>query len=598
MIRYGLEWGEDISDVTIELKCYRYPEWVKKLGGTPQDPYDHFVRAVRMLFVDPYTTDPPLVWNRWTEEHAYIWTHEHFATIWGPAAASKSNDFGCFSIVDWWAAPKETCIFVCSTTKSMLEKRIWDSVKKYFGVHASRAPGKLSKARCAIINDDEKDTDNVKAGIHGIAVLQGSVEEAKANIIGVHLPYIVLVIDELQQTRRAAIEARANLSKGCKQIKVFGLANPGSLLDLSGEFSEPIDGWDSVDIKTHVWKTRWGKTYHYDGYDSPAVTEENGAEKYPFLINQKQIDDQIRESGDEDHPDVWTYVRGFPSMQSEYDHILSEKAIVKFKMKAMVKWQYDYITIAGLDPAFSSGGDKCFLTIAKLGIDIHDHTIIQFSQSINIPIKASSEDEPVYQVAREVIRLSEVHGFLLKHLTVDETASQSVGAVIDAEANLKGSNKCHKIVFSSKATEIPVSVDNDRQACDEYKDKVTEIWYAMREFGRYEQIKGMSFDAAKEFCMRKVQPGKPARLESKDDMKERLHHSPDIADSYVCVLAQVREIIRLIPGEHREELTLESVGASGGLTRDTKNTLEKELSEGYADDSPQEEFRETGYEEW
>jgi len=105
----------------------------------------------------------------------------------------------------------------------MLEKRIWYSVKHYYALHAGNTPGVLVTSKTGIINagDDEK---NAKAGIHGIAVRQGSEEDARSNIQGVHLPFVRLIVDEMQSTRRAAVEARANLSKGCLDFKFFGLA--------------------------------------------------------------------------------------------------------------------------------------------------------------------------------------------------------------------------------------------------------------------------------------------------------------------------------------------------------------------------------------
>jgi len=539
---YGAEWDvEEEQRVAVELKCYRYPEEVVAMGGTPEEPLNHFRRACRLLFREH------LVWNSWVEARAYAWCYEPFTTHWGCASVGKSNDFGAFALVDFYAAPTETYIPVCSTTKKMLEKRIWASVKHYHALNLGRVPAKLSKTRTAIIQTDDDDKDDVKCGIHGFAVRQGSEEAAEADIVGVHTKFIALIIDEMQDTRRAAIEARFNLSKGCQVMKVIGLGNPNSTLDLLGEYSTPVDGFDSISVESFKWKTKYGHTYHYDGFKCPAVVEEDGAEKYPFYINQKQIDDDIEING-ADHPKVWVYCRGFPPPSGITPTVLNETMISKFRMMEPTEWAFGYQIFAGLDPAFTAGGDHCILQPIHVGLDVTDRMVIEFQDYIKIPIDATHELPPIYQIAHSVKRHGESLGFRAQDLTVDETGTQSTGDVID-EVWARG---CHKISFGGKPTTISIAKDSPKRADEEYYNRVTELWYQMHEFGRRYQIRGLGLNAAQQFCRRRIVELMPKkRVESKIDMKAWLGHSPDEADACACAISHVREVCGLIAGSKK-----------------------------------------------
>ena len=82
------------------------------------------------------------------------------------------------------------------------------------------------------------------------------------------------------------------------------LGNAESREEPHGRFSEPLGGWLSVDPdSSQQWETRGGPArgrgccVFFDGRKSPAITEVGGERKYPFLINQRQIDDALAYHG-------------------------------------------------------------------------------------------------------------------------------------------------------------------------------------------------------------------------------------------------------------------------------------------------------------
>jgi hypothetical protein len=93
------------------------------------------------------------------------------------------------------------------------------------------------------------------------------------------------------------------------EFKCLLLGNAESREDPHGRFSEPLGGWISVDPdSTEQWETRGcpasgnGVCVFFDGRKSPAITEPGGERKYPFLINQKQINDALAYLGSPKHP--------------------------------------------------------------------------------------------------------------------------------------------------------------------------------------------------------------------------------------------------------------------------------------------------------
>lgn len=549
--KYGINWPIEASDTQIEMVCAKH--WREPLyasGNLLSDPGEHLINACQLLFTpDEFTV------HKWAREHAHIWCVDDFAIIWGAAACSKSNNFGLFTLVDWLTDPLETLAIVASTSKEMLQLRSFEAILRYHTLlkrRDPRTPGISLRQPLGIVNQESTGAaaTTLKAAIKGVAVQAGSEAEARANLQGGHLPYVRLLLDELSAMKRAAVEARNNLSVGAENFKLFGLCNPESIYDLAGQYSVPKKGWGSVNLGTHEWETQWGKVYHYDGFESPAVKETNGARKYPFLIKQSDIDRIVLEhNGNLDAPQVYTYVRGWPPPQGVELTVLTETMIVRFSMRDTPIWEQDKVVVAGLDPAFTSGGDGCILQVAEVGVLKDGAIAIGFIDEIPLEIQASSPTPTIYQIAEQVKRYAEEFGFTPEMLAVDESGTQSVCDVLDRE----WAPGALRVVGSSRASDLPVSMNNLAPSKEYYRNRTTELWYTLRNFGELGQIRGLPDGAARQFCMRRIKSLRPMQLESKDDYKTRMKKSPDEADACALVMAVVRERLGLQPGATKFE---------------------------------------------
>lgn len=550
--KYGLLWPNNPHDVFIDLvlaKKWREPYFAH---GNLLAPEEHLLRAARELF-----TPEQFSISLWTEEHAYDWTHEKFCITWGCASSSKSNDYGCFALLDWIVDPTETYTVLASTSKGMLQVRSYESVLRYFFALKRNPyfliPGKESKTSTFISNetslaDGGDNATTAKASLRGVAVQQGTIEEARTAMQGAHLPYVRMILDELSQMREAAIAARTNLSIGARDFRLFGLCNPDSFNDLAGRFSVPLKGWASVDDNTPTWETCYGKVRHHNGFNSPAIIEPDGEIKYPYLIKQSDIDDKIKEShGNRDALIMWTMVRGWPAPSGISSAVMTENMLNTFHAQEPVVWGSGFDVVAGLDPAFTSdgGGDDCILVIGRVGHDVDGRLVICLGEEIPLKLEASNPRPMTYQILDQMLVLQAQYGFSWDHLGVDDSGTQSVADILEASTGAK----VHRVNYSWKASELPISIANRNAANTVYKDRITEYYYAFSEYVQKNQIRGLSADAAHEFCTRKlVEAKRPKRLESKKELKKRIKRSPDHADAVAVLIGVVRERMGILPG--------------------------------------------------
>ena len=280
---YGKNWPKGTNQISVELWCYRY-DWPVEKGGLGKE--RHMANCIKILWPETLPNgNPGYIWHEWTDIRIHSWCNgsiDNWQTWWGPSSSGKSTDAGILLLVDWLSAPHSTTSTVGSTTKQMLEKRIFGEILRYYKMHGDRLPGFHSKSKNAILLGDE----DSKNGIFGIAIQKGSDAEVLGNLIGVHNEYNRLILDELQSLRQVAVDAADNLSTG-RDFKFLGMGNPQSRLDTLGRYSKPVDGWGSISPVDTSWKTEAGECYYFDGLKSPAI---KNPKKYFFLLNQTQID--------------------------------------------------------------------------------------------------------------------------------------------------------------------------------------------------------------------------------------------------------------------------------------------------------------------
>lgn len=549
--RYGIQFPVETDEIFVHLTLAK--KWMLKpyCYGNLLDPGEHMLRAIRALFT-------PEQWkiNPWVEQQVHSWSSENFMVWLGAASTGKSNTAGGLAVLDWITDPTETYIALASTSVPMLRLRSFESVIRYFR-HLKKhprflIPGKEAPSQTAIINDNDADDGNdttAKASIRGVALADGDEAKAVARLAGSHLPFTTMILDEGSALPEAAAKARFNAAAGTRRFRFVSLANPVSWHDEASKFSIPVDGLDSITEETPSWRSRFGLVLHHNGFLSPAITEPGGAEAYPFLINQAQIDRMLVETGgNTNDPMIFMMVKGFPSPMGSESTVLTEADIRSFSMKEPVEWHDDayMVRVAGLDPAFTSGGDGCILQRATIGMSKQRVSTILFEPPDIISIDASSTRPATYQVTDATRNLLHQYGIPVSNLAVDDSGTQSVADVIEVELGARPI-RCN---FASKASDNPIG-SSGILAKSRFRNQVTEIWFLLAALGREGRLRGMCDKVAEQFCSRRfLRDRVPLALESKADYKKRRSgsRSPDEGDAAALACLAAKAVAGFTPG--------------------------------------------------
>ena len=527
--RYGLDFEAHIPDPAIEMLCWKKWKEPEFQSANLVDPWDCFWRGIYH-----FVPKSEFVRHRWAEEHVYDWTTEEFCITWGAASSGKSNDYGLLALMDWLVDPADTVTILASTTLGMLKLRSYESVVRYFKVVKKNAgfeiPGKLSKTTSAILLDD-KDAEAVteKASIRGVAVAEGSADEARAKLQGAHLKYVRLILDELSQMRRAAMEVRTNLSIGALDFKLTGMCNPDRFTDLACEHSLPLaeGGFKSLDPeKDEVWYSRFGKVRRHDGLRSPAIQEPNRTD-LSFLLTQKTLDAKLKETGGNwDDAQMWTMIRAWPPEQGSVATLCSMTDVVAHGAMGEVQWFTEpLLTVVGIDPAFSAAGNRGAMATIDVGHDTDGVLRLHIRPIKYLKIQATSPVPALEQVREQIIGyISELYApgvprqLITNYSTfgrmvgVDDAATQSVADDIQSHCGMKPT----RFVSNAKASETKLAVDDTPTAKDRVHNQSTELWAATASFIRAGQVRGLPMSAADQLTQRPVDPDRrPLRLVSK-----------------------------------------------------------------------------------
>jgi hypothetical protein len=513
---YGLNFPTQ-DQAAIELWCF-HNDPPLGLGK-----YQHLKNAIDLTW-NKYVPGT-YIWNDWSEWMQRTFAENPWSTVTGPAASWKTTSAGLFGLARFYSSPKDTVVIVTSTTLDGLRRRVWKEISHF---HRLRPLfGHMVQSRNCI--QYRKGHDD--AGIFGLATDKGEIDKAIGKIIGFHAPNMVVIVDEMPYTPEAIVEACVNLETGAKSFQFIGLGNADDMLDPHGRMSEPVAGWDAVDVESSEWKTRRGVCIHLDGLKSPNIT--NKEAKYPGLLTQADIDTTTSVYG-VDSPQFWQMRRGFWAPEGITRTVLTMPMILRSNSFSDCSFDQEVIPVAGLDPAFE-GDDRCVLRLGKCG-KVSGKMTLRLERKVFIKTKVKPDDPTHYQIVRQTKEICKNEGVTPYYFGLDSTGE---GGGLASIFQREWSREILCVEFGGRPSRNPVSNTNPKRCDEEYDRKVTELWFFFRLILLNEQIRGLDPESAMEFCRRWWDLRGPyIVLETKAKMKDRTRRSPDLADADV-VTAQV-----------------------------------------------------------
>jgi len=521
-----------------------------------------------------------LLWNRdelpehmflkhpWAEQIIHECINEKYLAIGGAASSGKSHTLAGYGIIKWLARPRDTLVLLTSTTLREARKRVWGSVISLLSV-IEGAPVNVRDSIGSANYVDENGQTFDRAGLSLIAAERSRTREAIGKFIGVKQKNVILIGDELGELSPAITNAAlSNLSKNTN-FEFKGASNPASRFDAFGEWSTPDKGWESVTPEVDdEWRTKWGGKYiRLDGERSPNILE--GFTRYPFLPTIEKVEEDKVMLGEKSRA-YYRMVRAVFFDSEETEGIYGESELLKGGATQKVAFKGPTTLIAGIDPAFTNGGDRTILYVARVGQFEGGQYGIQFEGSHQLNDDTSNKAIPrTYQIVHQIRDTCNRIGVRPENVAVDATGAGS--PFCDVLAG-EWSDQFLRVQFGGKASDRRVSMNSQLTGEELYSNRVSELWFVGKEFIRTQQIKGVDMDLAKEMCNRQYEMVKSGtlrvKIESKAELKKRVGRSPDLADAAFIALDLARNRHGLVAVDPPKNTDAGAFGRSARTMRD------------------------------
>lgn len=538
----------------------------------------YFWRICDELWNNDDLPEKLMVRHPWADRMIKNAIRNKYLAVGGSASSGKSHTMAAWGLVNFLSQPQNTLILVTSTTLREARKRIWGSIISLLTV-VEDAPIKIRDSIGNIAYINEKGDLIEKAGLSLIAAEKSKTREAVGKFIGIKQKRVIVIADELSELSEAILNAGlTNLSKN-PDFQMIGMSNPNSRFDAFGVWSQPKSGWDSIDAQIDdEWETKWGGKYiRLDGERSPNILA--GETIYPWLPTEAKLAEDRALLGPESRG-YMRMVRAVFFDSEETEGIYSEAELARSGSLGKVQWVGKPIAVAGLDPAFTNGGDRTILYTGKVGYDTKGQYVCELGEAIHLNDDATNKAIPrTYQIVKQIKDHCEKRGILPENLAVDSTGA---GAPFCDVLAGEWSSGFLRVGFGGKASDKRVSANSSLVGEELYVNRVSELWFVGKELVRTKQLFGISGDLAQEICARNYELVKGGtlrvKIESKADFKSRFGRSPDLADAAFLCLDMARQRHGVVAVEPLPESSANGFQKRGTTFQSLRSALSSEMS--------------------
>jgi hypothetical protein len=562
--KYGIKFSEDMDELGIELYCYAISrgeygkDYCIKHNINLKDfklltPAEHFINAVKLQWPTEVS-----IYNRGYTNTQLLRTLEELCNntdvcLAGAASMGKSFPVALWVYLDWCSAPHCTSAWVATTTLGASEDRIWGIISKLWKC-ARIQYGKLIDYRHMIVwggasNDEDKDYRNA---IKALAFQSGNEgQKAIDTTRGRKNDRVRLALDELPEMELGAITARVNLSAN-NDVTFIGIGNPSAGDNPHTRWAMPKgkSNFDTVNPDLMNWETETGICLFYNGMKSPNFdARPDEPSPFPFLMDRKKQEIMLKQCyGDENAIDYVRNAIGWWPKSGFIQTVITSDLIRNADTNEEPIWDSEGFTkVAGFDTSFTIGGDRCVLTIAKLGFVRGTRNRVMWLESQKvIQLSANAAAEFEIQLATEVVSICRAAGVKPTKFGMDVSGDGGrVGQAIIREWLRTDSTGAAIALISSmgKPTDR-IAAEVDRRPCSDVYDRlVSEYYYSAYHAFKSRVLFGIDANSelARELCLRRYTlKNKKIAIETKDDLKKRTGYSPDLSDSLIYALEMAR----------------------------------------------------------
>lgn len=553
--RYGAYWSPRLEPLEIELACIKMGgKWVGKAGQPcGLGLFEHYMNARKLAWPERYR-------HRWTDLIYHEIISNIVTVLMGAGSTGKTSHAAEYALLSYWARPHDTLVLVSTTTVDKLNSAILGEIKMLLRAAQERFPwldGHVIDSKHAIVTDDIEVTNvrDIRKGIIGKACYVGQSWVGLGVLSGIKQKRIIFIADEAQFMQASFMDCLPNMfqsvdldAKGEPDIKVIPSGNPKhDPYDQLSIVAEPVDGWAAYDgiEKTTCWNTKFhrGRCVNLVGTDSPNFDVPEGKRPpFPRLINRSTVK-LVETRWGKDSLQYWSQCKGVMRLNMMGKRVLTIALCRQHHAFDPVVWRDDQQTRIGfLDPAWGGEtADRCVWGWLEFGTDINGREVISFGEYSVVPIIVTNPLSPDDQIAHFVQREARRNGISPSNIFYGSTGRGTTGSAL---AKVFGHEAPIAIAEGDKPSERPVRADlfvteengvrRHKRADEEYARMNAELWFAVRNVVESEQMRGLPEEVAREFTMREYMPTRTGKveLESKDDTRERMGSSPDLADAF------------------------------------------------------------------
>lgn len=549
---FGLTWDAEVTLIDVHIWCIQQGEdYLNKQGRSL---FYHYRELQTLLF-------PSYQHNAWTDLMLKTILENRITAVLGPKDSGKTSTMARYALTDYFCFPRETLILMSSTDIRGLELRVFGELKLLFETAKEvwpEAPGNPVDSLHAIFTDkieDDGEVRDTRRGLICIPVLDSTGQwKGLSKWVGIKQKRRRVLADETQFYATPYLSSLANLDKG--DFKGVFVGNPIGEGDPLDKISEPVDGWDNLPeiSTTTVWSNRMGgTTINLVGTDSPAIKHPG---QFTYLINQADIDRIVSYWGKES-AEYFNQAVGIRRPGISARRVVTRDMVTKFGAQQPVTWLGNVTTkVYAVDAGY--GGDRCVGGEAEFGTDINGQQVLCMTQPRVIPVKVfrkgtPEEDRilPEDQIAEYVKADCERLGIPAANVFHDSTGRGSLGTAFGRIWR----HDCNPVEFGGSPTPRPVTSDmyiydeklrqKRLKRCDEhYSKRVSELHFSVRYVIEGRQMRGLTNDVCDELCARewKRVKGDKIEVEAKDETKERVGRSPDLADWAAIICEGARRL--------------------------------------------------------
>ena len=549
-----------LPDGQWQIRDYVFPECNEltilcagfKHAESPEEKEYFFWRIADEVWnSDPDPRNHVFARHRWSHQMIHDACREKYLAVGGAASGGKSYVFAGWALVNWYADPANTKVLMTSTHLMGARDRIWGAVMKLIGY--------LPNPPCRIRDSIGSITyfDGTKQGQPGgLKLVAADKSQSKAKIgklIGGKAPRVILIADELGEISENVQEGAVSNLATNPWFQMVGLSNPASRFDPFGIFCTPKGGWEAVNVETDFsWRTKLGGLYRrYDSEDSPNINRipselyENGY--YAYLPTREKIDAALDELGAT--RDEARKSRGFMRMHRAIffdsegaDTYYSETEIVRAGATGPTEIK-ERTRVAGVDPSFSSDGDKTIMTILDVGYDARGQFSANVVTQLTLYEDITDKKNPRnLQLAEKIKNLCLQYEVDVDHLGIDASGP---GSGLCDMIQIQWKPGFLRVQFGGEASKRRVMHERNITGKDRFRNRASELFFLAKQYLLGRQLFNLPAVVIKQMCARghtttKGVMGLVLQVEPKREYKARVGSSPDETDSLMVALETAR----------------------------------------------------------